>query len=119
MNSPQVKAYMESHGFRLSYDGNCWLKNIEPQAVTSVSCWAAEFFYEQQIASTRRVLEDLRVSGPAWAEKAYYTKHPVLWSPIAPEGNAEHYDAGFNQANEIWRQKLDQMISALERKGNV
>lgn len=58
-------------------------------------------------AQNQQLLEEVRSKLPKYAEKAYYTKYPVLWKPIAPESNAEHYDAGFNEA-------IDQMNQALK-----
>lgn len=55
------------------------------------------------------ILSELQGKLPKWKDKAYYTKNPVLWKPVAPESNAEHYDAGFNEATEIIKQTIESM----------
>jgi hypothetical protein len=50
------------------------------------------------VALADQILELVASKMPEWKDEAYYTKHPVTWKPVAPEGNAEHYAAGFNQA---------------------
>lgn len=57
-------------------------------------------------AITAAYAEAIRGAVPQWADEAYYTKHPVVWKPIAPESNAEHYDAGFNQAIDTFTTNL-------------
>lgn len=57
-------------------------------------------------AITAAYAEAIRSAVPQWADEAYYTKHPVVWKPIAPESNAEHYDAGFNQAIDTFTTNL-------------
>jgi hypothetical protein len=48
---------------------------------------------------------------PEYKDGAYYTKHPVLWKPVAPEDSDNNVaDAGFNEGLERFENNLIQAI---------
>lgn len=110
MNSLQVKAYMESMGFDIPK----YSRSVPPifrresddgKKYDFVSMETATLMYAAHIASTRKVLEDLRASGPA--DVAIHDA-----SDITDE--IERLRAlAINQTNTKWRQKLDEMIGKL------
>jgi hypothetical protein len=53
-----------------------------------------------------RIETVIKEATPEWAYKAYYTKHPVLWKPVA---GAKGLDAAFNQG-------IEEHISAVLKK---
>jgi hypothetical protein len=97
MNNPQISAYMESMGFVARPFRDAWYKVGMPRITSN----QAGFLYNAHIASTRKTLEDLqeklRVKAQFYLEKGYAQVADILLQEAS---------------------KLDQMISALEGKGD-
>jgi hypothetical protein len=68
---------------------------------------------EDAKAAIRTLFLDLIAEAkPEYKDGAYYTKHPVLWKPVAPEDSDNNTaDAGFNEGLERFENNLIQAIN--------
>jgi hypothetical protein len=115
----EIKAYMESLGFkRVDEHGTGALIPGWRHKDRELDDEQALIFYNAHIASTRKTLEKLRQDVVGEDERGLFKDVEGSIVCEIHGGSADCVCDARNELREEQRQKLDQMISALERKGD-